>query len=82
MIANINNYLQTVHQRWGMGTDLNVYSIEIYVSQIIATIVAVPGVINVTDIKLNGQRNDLTLEETCDRQELPLLGTVNFFVVS
>ena len=82
MIANINTYLQSVHQQWGMGTDLNVYSIEIYVAQIIATIVAVPGVINVTDIKLNGQRNDLTLEETSDKQELPLLGTVNFYVVS
>ena len=41
-----------------------------------AAILSVPGVVNATGVQLNGGTEDLLLTETCETQQVPVLGTV------
>lgn len=51
-------------------------TIRIFVSQIIANILKVQGVQNVTDVTLNEQSEDLAFTSTAEKQVIPFLGTV------
>ena len=42
----------------------------------VAAIVSVPGVINATNVLLNGEGEDLILTETGITQQVPITGTV------
>ena len=81
ILQNINAYLTTQRAKWGEGSDLNLYYVEVYLAYLISAIVSVPGVINVTELKINGVAADLILEESSDVQELPIMGQVNLYVV-
>lgn len=74
----IGNYLQTVRQNWSTNTSSTgvVYAADVYVSQVVAAIVGVTGVVNATNVQLNGGTADLTLTETGATQQVPVLGTV------
>jgi len=48
----------------------------VYQSRIIAAIVTVPGVINVTELLINGTDADLILTETAELQQVPVMGEV------
>lgn len=72
----LNEYLLSVRKEWGkMQTDYT-YKLKLYISQINNAILGVPGVINVTNTKINGSGLDVTLQENSSTQELPFLGTV------
>lgn len=75
----ISNYLLGVSQAWGTNvSSVSVqYAANIYVSQITAAIAGVPGVINVTNVQLNGGTADIELIETGALQQVPELGTVS-----
>lgn len=73
---SINEYLTSLRKNWGIADDMNRYELSIYVSQITMSILKVVGVANVTNIKLNGQPNDLQLIQNGEVQQLPSLSEV------
>lgn len=74
----IGNYLQTVRKNWAtnIGSTTVAYAANVYVSQVVAAIVGVTGVVNATNVQLNGSTADLTLTQTGAAQQVPVLGTV------
>lgn len=75
----INGYIRSVCETWGnplSGQQVS-YPVNIYVARIITAILtAVPAVVNVTNITINGAAGDLALTETAQLQQIPSLGTV------
>lgn len=71
-------YLHTAAASWGTAiiSDTVSYSVLVYVAKIIAAILAVEGVANVTNLTVNGGASDLVLTETSALQQIPALGTV------
>lgn len=76
--AAIESYMLTVRQGWATNTSTtNVsYAANVYVSRVTAAIVGVTGVVNATNVQLNGGTADLTLTETGALQQVPITGTV------
>ena len=72
----IQLYFLDLRKQWGVEDDLNNYSLAVYVSRILASILGVGGVANVTNIKLNGQPQDIILTQNALTQEIPILGEV------
>lgn len=74
----IENYMLSVRQEW--ATPVNTTSVEyqanVYVARIVAAIVSVPGVVNATNVQLNGGTADLILTEAGATQQVPITGTV------
>lgn len=73
---SINDYLKILKRNWGIPDDMNKYQLSIYISQITMAILKVPGVANVTDIKINGKSTDLNLTQNGTIQQIPKLGEV------
>ena len=74
----IEAYLLTVRQAWADNTSTTsvVYAADVYLARITAAIVGVTGVVNATNVQLNGGTEDLTLTESGTTQQVPVLGTV------
>lgn len=74
----ISAYLLTVRQAWATNTSSTdvAYNANVYVARITAAIVGVTGVVNATDVQLNGGTSDLTLTQTGASQQVPMIGTV------
>jgi uncharacterized phage protein gp47/JayE len=74
----IGNYILSAAHTWGAALVSSTvsYSVIIYVSRIIAAILSVEGVANVTDLTVNGGTTDIVLTETSSTQQIPVLGTV------
>lgn len=74
----IGAYLETVRQGWATNVSSNnvEYEADVYLARITAAIVGVAGVVNATNVTLNGSAEDLSLTETGTTQEVPVLGTV------
>lgn len=76
--AAIEAYLLTVRQGWAANTSDTavVYAADVYLSRITAAIVSVAGVVNATNVQLNGGTADLVLTENGTVQQVPVKGTV------
>lgn len=76
--ASIGSYLLTVRQGWGtqLGTTTVEYSADVYLARVLAAIIGTTGVVNATNVELNGGTSDLALTETGASQQVPVLGTV------
>lgn len=74
----IEAYLLTVRQAWDTNTSTTsvVYAADVYLARITAAIVGVTGVVNATNVQLNGGTVDLTLTENGTTQQVPVIGTV------
>lgn len=74
----INAYLLSVRQAWDENTSSTdvVYAADVYIARITAAIVGVTGVVNATNVQLNGGTSDLILTENGTTQQAPVLGTV------
>lgn len=74
----INAYLLSVRQAWDENTSSTdvVYAADVYIARITAAIVGVTGVVNATNVQLNGGVSDLILTENGTTQQAPVLGTV------
>lgn len=74
----IQEYLDTVKETWGAPLKSHViaYPVVVYISRIIYAILEIEDVVNVTDVKINGNDEDLVLTETAELQQIPVLGTV------
>ena len=74
----IQEYLDSVCATWGApikGQKVE-YAVTVYVARIVAAILEIAEVVNVTNAKINGSAADLSLVETADQQQIPSLGTV------
>ena len=74
----IGDYILSAAHTWGAALVSNTvsYSVIIYVSRIIAAILSVEGVANVTNLTVNSGTTDIVLTETSSTQQIPVLGTV------
>ena len=74
----IEAYLLSVRQEWDTNTSSTAvsYAADVYVARITAAIVGVTGVVNATNVQLNGGTADLILTETGETQQVPVIGTV------
>ena len=72
----LEEYLLSLRQIWGNSNEINVYNLSVYIARINATILNIPGVVNVTNTLINGMAEDLVLIQNATTQELPKLGTV------
>lgn len=74
----IEAYLLSVRKEWDANTSTTSvqYAADVYVARITAAIVGVTGVVNATNVQLNGAAADLILTETGTTQQVPILGTV------
>lgn len=77
--AALEAYLLEVRQDWGTpaGAGSADYAADVYVSRVTAAILNAGGVVNVTNVRLNGGTGDLILTETGQTQQVPVLGTVS-----
>lgn len=73
---SISDYLLSLRKLWPIGSDLNVYTCSVYLARITSSIISVPGVSNVTGVKLNGEEEDIDLTQTGQLQQIPIMGTV------
>jgi uncharacterized phage protein gp47/JayE len=69
----IETYFLNIRKNWVDSDYTNVY-----ITQVIAAMMSVPGVINVdrNTITLNDETSDIELENTAENQYIPILGTV------
>lgn len=71
-------YIKTAAGTWGdelVGYSVT-YNVTVYLARIIAAILSVEGVANVTGLTINGSATDLTCTETSALQQIPEMGTV------
>lgn len=76
--ANIKAYIDSVNAGWGnmlKGFSIQ-YPVTIYIARIIASIITVNGIINVSNVTINGSATDLQLTETAQLQQVALLSEV------
>lgn len=76
----LQDYVDDLRKSWGKSSDLNEYSISMFVARVSAAIISVPGVDNVTSVKLNNQTEDVNFREDAQVQQLPQLGEVTLSV--
>lgn len=74
--AAIEEYFLSLRKNWAVGDRLNRYAVSIYRSRIVAALLTVAGISNVSDVQLNGEDADIELEESGVAQQLPVMGTV------
>lgn len=74
----VADYIASVAAGWGNASQGNVisYSATVYVSRVIAAILSVPEVSNVSDLTINGASGDLILTESSAIQQVPVMGEV------
>jgi len=71
VIAAVQNYFAGIITTWETAD-----SLKILIAGVIASVMQVPGVVNVQNVKLNGQTNDIILTDTAQTQLIPSLGNV------
>ena len=74
----VEDYLLSVRKEWAEpdADRLTSYSCWVYLARVISAILQVPGVVNATNVTLNGGTEDLQLIETGLTQQVPVLGEV------
>lgn len=72
----ISKYLTEIRTEWGTPDSGNNYSSTVFLARVIAAILTVSGVTNVSSVTINGSAADLVLTESASTQQVPVLGTV------
>lgn len=72
----LNDYLLSIRKDWDRANDFNVHTLNIFRANIIAAVIVLPQILNITNVTLNGKSQDLSLTENAQLQELPVLGEV------
>lgn len=76
----IEAYMVELRHDWATPNEFNEYALSVYTSRVTAAIVGVPGISNVTNVRLNGTAADITLQQTGQKQQIPVKGTVTLNV--
>ena len=74
----LQRYIETIKENWGTAAPgSNDYSAYVFIAQVMAAMLRVRGVLNVTGLTLNGQTSDISLQEDAQVQQIPKLGVVS-----
>ena len=74
---SINSFIQELKKdRWATLKNERTYQMTVYISQIMATLLKIPGVLNVSGLSINGSNKDVSLVYNNQVQELPVVGKV------
>ncbi len=78
LVEAVEAYLLSIRQDWDTPetSGRTNYASWVYAARVTAAMLSVRGVINVTDLTLNGGAEDLALSETGELQQVPVLGEV------
>lgn len=74
----IQEYISSVAATWGNALTryrIN-YPVTVYAARIVAAILTIPQIVNVTNLQINGSTSDVHCTETAQLQQVPVLGTV------
>lgn len=76
--GKIRDYIAGVKRSWGERIKNRTikYSLMVYEARIVAAILTIPDVVNVTNVTINGTPGDLVLIESPELQQLPVMGEV------
>lgn len=79
----IRDYISSVCRTWGdrLASRKVMYGVTVYEARIVAAILALPNVVNVTGVTINGQPGDLALIESPKLQQVPALGEVTIHAI-
>lgn len=69
--TNVKEYFRNIRSNWSDEETANIFR-----ARIAAVILIIDRVVNVTNVKLNGQEQDIELIQTAELQKLPFVGTV------
>ena len=72
----INDYFYELRDNWDDANSYGEYALTVYRSRISAAVLAIQGVANVSDLKLNNADVDIALEQTGQVQQVPKLGDI------
>lgn len=72
----LEEYLISLRKAWATPNDILQYNLTVYRARILATILAVNGVINVENLLLNNTDADIKLTQSGACQQIPVLGRV------
>lgn len=76
----IQSYFDELRSQWSKRDRLNHYALTVAIFKIIVALNSVAGVVNVTNVTINGNSTDLQLTEDKMKQELPKLNEVTINV--
>lgn len=76
----LSDHIQALRRSWADADPSNVYTCNILVSRVMASIISVAGVEDVTNVTLNGSVSSIVLEQSGTRQQMPKLGEVSLNV--
>ena len=78
LVEAVEAYFLSIRQDWDTPetSGRTNYASWVYAARVTAAMLSVRGVINVTDLTLNGGAEDLALSETGELQQVPVLGEV------
>ena len=72
----IADYFYRLRTEWDEENNYGQYFLTVYRAQILAAVMAIPGIANVYNLTLNGTDADISLEQTGDTQQIPEVGTI------
>lgn len=76
LLPALQKYFLSVRKKWGQSDDNNNYYLSVYRANIIAEVISISQILNVTEVLLNGTDADIYFTENSQLQELPELGEV------
>lgn len=76
----VSDHIKSLRQSWADADDRNQYSCAVFIARVTASIIAVAGVANVYDVKINDAYEDIILTQSGAVQQLPKLGEVTLNV--
>jgi len=74
----LTDYFLTLRKNWSAHNDWYRYSQTVYRSQLVAQLIGIEGVTNVSNLKLNGADSDVSLTFNNTLQEFAYLGAVSY----
>ena len=74
--AALEEHFETLRRGWDEADALGGYAMRVYLAQISARMMQVPGVLNVTHVALDGAEEDMNLAEDSQTQQVPVVGSV------
>lgn len=78
IVKELQEYMQSIKKDWSTtAPNTNEYRLYVFQAQIMAAMLRVRGVLNVTNLQLNGNASDIILQEDSQKQQLPVLGVVS-----
>ena len=74
----VSAYLLQIRKNWNVNISSTAiaYSAEVYLARVLAALISLDGVVNVSALTLNGIAADMALQQTGALQQVPVLGKV------